>query len=84
MAALHSCTVQWQDPRDMLQTSSWRCSTGQPPQHLLFAAVAAELQPMCQLVSGAQKVSSKTVAFRSLHHLFAIGNVIAKCTSSAG
>ena len=62
MAALQSCTAQWQDPRDMLQTSSWRCSTRQPPQHLLFAAVAAELQPACQLRSRAQKVSSKAVA----------------------
>jgi hypothetical protein len=57
MAALHSCTAHWQDPRDALQTSSWRSATAQPPQHLLFAAVAVELRRACRLGPPAQKAS---------------------------
>ena len=50
MALLESCTAQWQDPRDMLQTSAWRSSHAKTPQHVLFfPAIAHELRTACQL-----------------------------------
>ncbi len=49
MALLETCTAQWQDPRDMLQTSAWRSSHGNSSQHVLFPAIAHELQTACQL-----------------------------------
>ena len=49
MALLQSCTVRWQDPRDVLQTLAWRSHHGNSAQHILFPAIAHELQTACQL-----------------------------------
>ena len=49
MALLQKCAVQWQDPREMLQTLAWRSNHGSPSQHILFPAIAHELQTACQL-----------------------------------
>ena len=49
MALLETCTTQWQDPRDMLQTSAWRSNNSKASQHVLFPAIAHELRTACQL-----------------------------------
>lgn len=49
LALLETCTGQWQESRDMLQTSAWRPHHCHAPQHVLFPAIAHELQTACQL-----------------------------------
>ena len=48
-AALQRCAVHVQDPRDILHTSAWRKSSAEFPRHILYPAIAAELQAACQL-----------------------------------
>jgi len=49
MTVLQTCTAQWQDPRDMLQSSVWRSSHGTLTQHAFLPAIASELRTACQL-----------------------------------
>ena len=49
LALLEACTGQWQDLRDMLQTSAWRPHQGHASQNVLFPAIAHELQTACEL-----------------------------------
>ena len=48
-AVLQRCAVNVQEPRDILQTSAWRTSSAEFPRHILFPAIATEVQAACQL-----------------------------------